>query len=83
MSNHREIPRDIDIFSKLDDYFMTANGNDVYAMVVGIIERKLIEKALERFSGNQVKASKMLGIHRNTLHAKVEKLKINVERFKL
>lgn len=39
--------------------------------VVELLERTLIEKTLERTSGNRSAASKLLGIHRNTLQRKM------------
>jgi DNA-binding NtrC family response regulator len=40
----------------------------------GRIENQLIKKALMETRGNQIKASKLLGIHRNTLLAKLKQL---------
>ncbi|MFH1338409.1 MAG: helix-turn-helix domain-containing protein [Candidatus Omnitrophota bacterium] len=42
----------------------------------------MIEAALERTDGNQFKAARLLGINRNTLHAKIKKLGIEVRRWK-
>lgn len=39
--------------------------------VVELLERTLIEKTLERTAGNRSAASKLLGIHRNTLQRKM------------
>jgi DNA-binding NtrC family response regulator len=39
--------------------------------VVELLERTLIEKALERTGGNRSAASKLLGIHRNTMQRKM------------
>jgi two-component system, NtrC family, nitrogen regulation response regulator GlnG len=39
--------------------------------VVELLEKTLIEKALERTGGNRSAASKMLGIHRNTMQRKM------------
>ena len=39
--------------------------------VVELLERTLIEKTLERTGGNRSAASKLLGIHRNTLQRKM------------
>lgn len=71
------------IFSNIDDYFMSTHMDSVYTVVIGVVEKMLIEKALERFSGNQIEASKMLGIHRNTLHSKIKKLNIDITKYKL
>ncbi|HLY16524.1 MAG TPA: helix-turn-helix domain-containing protein [Bryobacteraceae bacterium] len=39
--------------------------------VVELLERTLIERTLERTGGNRSAASKLLGIHRNTLQRKM------------
>ena len=38
---------------------------------VELLEKTLIQRALERTQGNQSAASKLLGIHRNTLQRKI------------
>ena len=40
--------------------------------VVADVEKTVIETTLKRVGGNQVKASKLLGIHRTTLRKKIE-----------
>jgi transcriptional regulator with PAS, ATPase and Fis domain len=40
-------------------------------------EKKFIKRALERADGNQSRAAKILGIHRNTLGRKVEVYKLS------
>jgi len=67
---------------KIDEYFIMANKGQAYALAVGHLERMLIEKTLQRCFGNQSTAAKILGINRNTLHMKIKKLNINIERFK-
>jgi len=47
----------------------------------GKLEKQLIKKALDKTKGNQVKASKILGIHRNTLMAKIDQLGIRKEQY--
>ncbi|MFH1857892.1 MAG: helix-turn-helix domain-containing protein [Candidatus Omnitrophota bacterium] len=42
----------------------------------------LIEKALKFSFGNQIMASRLLGLNRNTLHTKIKKFNIDVWRFK-
>jgi DNA-binding NtrC family response regulator len=43
---------------------------------VEILEHKLIEQALSRAEGNQSAASKVLGIHRNTMQRKMTEYKL-------
>jgi DNA-binding NtrC family response regulator len=40
-------------------------------------EKKFIKRVLERANGNQSRAAKELGIHRNTLSRKIELYKID------
>ncbi|MCZ7645618.1 MAG: sigma-54 dependent transcriptional regulator [Planctomycetota bacterium] len=52
-----------------------AEGQDeghVYNEVMADTERVLLETTLKRVGGNQVRASKLLGIHRTTLRKKIE-----------
>ena len=48
--------------------------------VVELLERTLIEKALERTGGNRSAASKLLGIHRNTLQRKMTEYKLGTQK---
>ena len=43
---------------------------------VNEFEKKFIKRVLERTAGNQSKAAKVLGIHRNTLSRKMEEYKL-------
>ena len=43
---------------------------------VELLEKELIARAMERTKGNRCAASKMLGIHRNTLQRKREHYKM-------
>jgi two-component system nitrogen regulation response regulator GlnG len=52
--------------------------NDVYRRVVESVERPLIEAALTRTGGNQIRAAALLGINRNTLRKKIVELDIAV-----
>ncbi len=45
----------------------------LYDRVVGEAERALIEVILTKTNGNQLQAARLLGINRNTLHAKMKK----------
>jgi len=71
------------LFTELDDIFMNSERSVIYRTVVEAVEKPLIERALERTFGNQLKAAKILGIHRNTLKAKINKFGIRPERWKI
>jgi len=49
---------------------------DLYRRVLREVERALVEEALQRSKGSQTKAAKILGIHRNTLRARMRALGI-------
>jgi DNA-binding protein Fis len=44
---------------------------------VGEFEKRFIKRILERADGNQCRAAKMLGIHRNTLSRKIGEYKLD------
>ncbi len=52
--------------------------NNLYKLIVGSAERILISEVLKYCDFNQVKASKVLGIHRNTLRKKIKEYKITI-----
>lgn len=52
----------------------------LWEMFMSQVERPLIKTILKATKGNKIKASKILGINRNTLHNKVEKLKIGKKK---
>lgn len=58
-----------DRFDGLVDQLLTANI--FLEEAIEILEKNMIQKALERQSGNRSAASKLLGIHRNTLQRKM------------
>lgn len=47
---------------------------------VNEFERKFIQSALSKTGGNQTKAAKFLGVHRNTLNRKILQHKLNGRR---
>jgi DNA-binding NtrC family response regulator len=47
---------------------------------VEILEKTLIARAIERTDGNRCAASKLLGIHRNTLQRKMIEYKLGEQR---
>ncbi|MDH5662298.1 MAG: hypothetical protein OEY92_04810 [Elusimicrobiota bacterium] len=65
-----------------EDFFLHEKEGKLYKFLLKVIEKPLIENVLRKTEGNQLRAAKILGINRNTLHTKIEKLKINVGDFK-
>ena len=64
----------------LDEYFKHLDGQPphaIYDMVLGCIERPLLEYILHKVGGNQSKAAEMLGLNRNTLRKKMAQYNLN------
>ena len=60
----------------LDEYFRTLDGeppHDIYDMVIGHVERTVLESIMVRANGNQTQAADMLGLNRTTLRSKLVK----------
>ncbi len=53
----------------------------LYHSALAAFEKPLMEYALAQTGGNQVRASKLLGINRNTLRKRLVELAINTDRF--
>ena len=56
-------------FDRLVEHLL--GSNILLEEAVEILERRMIQGALERTGGKQTAASKLLGIHRNTLQRKM------------
>jgi DNA-binding protein Fis len=67
---------------ELDDFFIRNNENGLYRFVINAVEKPLIESVLNKTDGNKLKAAKLLGINRNTLHSKIKRLGIEVAKWK-
>jgi Fis family transcriptional regulator len=62
------------IRSSLEVYFKDLHGNppaDLHDMLIGVVEKPLLEVTLLHARGNQSKASQWLGLNRNTLRKKM------------
>ncbi len=62
------------ISARIAGWFDSPGGEeprDLYHRLVEEIERPLVELALKRAGGNQVRAARMLGLNRNTLRKKI------------
>jgi len=72
------------IAGRIGQWLDAADGSeprDLYEKLVGEIEKPLIELALRRTGGNQVKAARMLGLNRNTLRKKITDHKIALTKY--
>jgi len=59
----------------LEKYFRDLDGtppSSIYDMVLRAVERPMLEVVMRQASGNQLRASEMLGINRNTLRKKLQ-----------
>ncbi|MHB8453417.1 MAG: helix-turn-helix domain-containing protein [Acidiferrobacterales bacterium] len=73
--HHRKGPLAACVKSALERYFHDLDGEkpgNLYAMVIGEIERPLLEAIMHHAQSNQCKAARMLGINRNTLRKKLK-----------
>lgn len=66
-----------------EEEFLTTMSGQIYPAIIGRVEKIIIEKALSICSGNKIQAAKMLGLNRNTLHSKIKRLNIDIQRFKI
>ncbi|MCX7095697.1 MAG: Fis family transcriptional regulator [Methylobacter sp.] len=59
----------------VEQYLLHLNGHDpvgLHAMVIGEVEKPLLQATLEHSGYNQTKAAKALGLSRSTLRKKLE-----------
>jgi two-component system nitrogen regulation response regulator GlnG len=59
---------------------LDAGSKDLYAECLGVLERQLLTRILQRTGGNQLRAAELLGITRGSLRHKLRALGITVER---
>jgi two-component system nitrogen regulation response regulator GlnG len=72
------------ISNRIAAWFDSPGGEeprDLYHRLVAEIERPLVELALKRAGGNQVRAARMLGLNRNTLRKKITDHKIVLTKY--
>ena len=68
---------------ELEDSLYNENKGALYKSILEVIEKPLIEHILERTAGNQLKAARILGLNRNTIRAKIKKLGIDPNKWKI
>ena len=76
------IKEDAQKMIKLDTEEYRGKDGVLYKSVIEAIEKPLLEHILKRTEGNQLKAARILGINRNTMHAKIKKLSIDIDKLK-
>ncbi|WP_395703322.1 Fis family transcriptional regulator [Aquabacterium sp.] len=62
------------IRDSLEQYFKDLRGTEphsVHDMIVGVVEKPMLEVVMKHAEGNQSKAAEWLGINRNTLRRKL------------
>ncbi|MCX5697995.1 MAG: hypothetical protein NTU54_08555 [Candidatus Omnitrophica bacterium] len=67
---------------ELEESLFRDKRGALYKSLLEVIEKPIIERALERAEGNQLKAARILGINRNTIRVKIRKLGINTQTYK-
>ncbi len=68
------------IEESLEDYFRHLDGQPphaIYDMVLGCVEKPMLEFILNKVGGNQSKAAEILGLNRNTLRKKMAQYGLN------
>lgn len=68
------------INESLEDYFKHLDGQPphaIYDMVLGCVEKPMLEFILNKVGGNQSKAAEILGLNRNTLRKKMAEYDLN------
>jgi len=74
------VRRHLQVYFSAHDDGMPSEG--LYDRILCEVEKPLIELSLEATRGNQIRAARLLGVNRNTLRKKIQKLKIPVKRAK-
>ena len=62
------------IRSSLEGYFKDLDGEEphsVYDLIIGFVEKPLLDTVMQHADGNQSRAAEWLGINRNTLRRKL------------
>lgn len=65
---------------ELTRYLISTQQPDIYETIINAVDRIVLREALLQTNGNQVAASELLGIARNTLRTKLKTLNLNVDK---
>jgi Fis family transcriptional regulator len=78
MSSECELANSVE--RALNEYFKDLDGQPphaVYDMVLGCVEKPMLQHVMNRAGGNQSKAAEILGLNRNTLRKKLQQHKLD------
>ena len=78
--NKPNIPLREFVSQVMKEYFKKIDGypiDKVYNLVIGEVERPLIEETIKYCKGNQSRASELLGLSRGTLRKKMKQYNIS------
>ena len=78
MSSECELANSVE--RALNEYFKDLDGQPphaVYDMVLGCIEKPMLQHVMKRAAGNQSKAAEILGLNRNTLRKKLQQYQLD------
>jgi len=67
---------------QFEQSFYSIKSGEIYRTIIDDTERRLINEALRKTSGNQILAARILGLNRNTIRTKIRKLGIDMRQFK-
>jgi two-component system nitrogen regulation response regulator GlnG len=75
-----------DLSSIIDSYFsnnlnklLKDNNKNIHSDIISEVEKSIIQNVMIITKGNQLKASEILGLNRNTLRKKIGDLNINIQ----
>ena len=66
-------------FERSKDKLLNNSNKNIYSLIIEKVEKSLIENILDFTNGNQLKASEILGLNRNTLRKKIGDLRIDLK----
>ena len=77
---------ELSLSNLIDHYFkrnknklLNNNNKNIYSAIIEKVEKSIIENILDFTSRNQLKASEILGLNRNTLRKKIGDLSIDLK----
>ena len=86
LDDDNKIIEELSLSNLIDNYFnrnrdklLNSNSKNIYPAIIEKVEKSVIENILSFTKGNQLKASEILGLNRNTLRKKIGDLRIDLK----